>query len=127
MKVENLDYEKVKETFEATFKTIKKEYSSRIIINLKDILTILKGLKEAKESWDEFDDEHEFYPSTVLFNAKTRKGNIDQDVDDALSIRNGQKYWNKKELSNRDKMMKKYIDGSRDEYDIEDAWDGIHY
>ena len=82
---------------------------------------------ETKESWDEFDDEHEFYPSTVLFNAKTRKGHIDQDVDDALSIRNGQKYWNKKELSNRDKMMKKYIDGSRDEYDIEDAWDGIHY
>lgn len=82
---------------------------------------------ETKESWDEFDDEHEYYPSTVLFNAGTRKGHTDQDVDDALSIRNGEKYWNKRELANRDKMMKKYIDGSRDEYDIEDAWDGIHY
>ena len=82
---------------------------------------------ETKESWYEFDDEHEYYPSTVLFNAETRKGHTDQDVDDALSIRNGEKYWNKRELANRDKMMKKYIDGSRDEYDIEDAWDGIHY
>lgn len=81
---------------------------------------------ESDESWDEFDDENGFVPSVGLANAGTRKNQTGQDVDDALSIRNGEKYWNKRELANRDKMMSKYIDGSRDEDDIDDAWFGIH-
>jgi len=81
---------------------------------------------ESDESWDEFDDENGFVPSVGLANAGTRKNQTTQDVDDALSIRNGEKYWNKRELANRDKMMSKYIDGSRDEDDIDDAWFGIH-
>lgn len=81
---------------------------------------------ESDESWNEFDDENGFVPSVGLANAGTRRNQTAQDVDDALSIRNGEKYWNERELANRDKMMSKYIDGSRDEDDIDDAWFGIH-
>ncbi len=46
-KVENLDYDKVRETMEMAFKTVKKEYSSRINLKLKDFIDILKGLAGA--------------------------------------------------------------------------------
>ncbi len=46
-KIENLDYDKVRETMEMAFKSIKKEYSSKVNIKLKDFLDIYKGISGA--------------------------------------------------------------------------------
>lgn len=54
-----------------------------------------------------------------------RKEGVPTEVDYAQNIRNHKTGWTQKELDNRDKMMKKWINGERNEDDIDDAWYGI--
>ena len=81
---------------------------------------------EIRDSWDEFDNEHNYYPSVGLVSAGTGKNYVPDDVDTALGYNNGKKYWTAQELQNRNKLMSKYVSGERTPDDIDDAWYGIH-
>lgn len=89
------------------------------------------------EDWIDGDKDMENDYSWNLFNRKSiapgvggyynvNKLGVKKDIDDAHIMRNRQKNWTGKELNNGIRNMSKWVKGTKDLDDIDDAWHGIH-
>lgn len=75
-------------------------------------------------SWQRFDNKPIARSADGFY--KINKSAVPSDVDNALDIKNRKDGWTNRELDNSGRMMKKWVDGERDVYDIDDAWAGVH-
>ena len=80
---------------------------------------------ENEYSWDRFD--HKPISQGLDDYYQVGKGAIPREVDDAIRIRNANNDWSDRELRNRDRMMGKWVDGTRDADEIGDSWEDLHY
>ena len=84
----------------------------------------LKGA-ENYYSWDRF--EHKPIAQGLDPYYKVGKRAVGRETDDAINMRNRQNDWSDRELRHGRRMMDKWVNGQRDNEDLEDAWDDLHY
>jgi len=76
-------------------------------------------------SWDRFD--HKPIAQGLDPYYSVGKGAVPREVDQAINMRNKQGDWTDGELRQGRRMMDKWVNGQRDNEDIEDEWDDLHY
>lgn len=76
-------------------------------------------------SWDYFDNKS---VAPGISNYYTvAKYAIPREVNQAILKRNKEKDWSNRELNNRQRMMKKWIEGKRNTEQIGDSWEDVQY
>lgn len=86
-----------------------------------------KTMKDVENdySWDRF-DKKAVSPGLDPWYSVMKSG-IPHEVDNAIAMRNKQGDWRDNELRHGRRMMDKWVNGQRDNEDLEDSWDDLQY
>ena len=84
----------------------------------------MKGA-ENEYSWDRF--EHKPIAPGLDPYYSVGKRVVPREVDNAIAMRNKQGDWRDNELRHGRRMMDKWVNGQRDNEDLEDSWDDLKY
>ena len=84
----------------------------------------MKGA-ENEYSWDRF--EHKPIAPGLDPYYSVGKRVVPREVDNAIAMRNKQGDWRDNELRHGRRMMDKWVNGQRDNEDLEDGWDDLQY
>ena len=84
----------------------------------------MKGA-ENEYSWDRF--EHKPIAQGLDPYYSVGKRAVPREVDNAIDMRNRKNDWRDNELRHGRRMMDKWVNGQRDNEDLEDGWDDLKY
>ena len=84
----------------------------------------MKGA-ENEYSWDRF--EHKPIAQGLDPYYSVGKRAVPREVDNAIDMRNRKNDWRDNELRHGRRMMDKWVNGQRDNEDLEDGWDDLQY
>ncbi len=84
----------------------------------------MKGA-ENEYSWDRFENKP-IAPGISPYYSVGKRA-IPRDIDNAIDMRNRQTDWSEKELRHGRRMMDKWVNGQRDNENLEDAWDDLQF
>lgn len=102
----------------------KDEIEMNLFDDNEDYFTNAKKI-ENDYSWDNFDKKSVAPGISDYYTVA--KGAIPREVNQAILRRNKENDWSNSELNNRQRMMKKWIEGKRDTEQIGDAWEDVQY